>query len=161
VPDDRIKPDRRRQSQTERDIAGIAARRDRERQQAARGVPVLVSEFDDLTGKYDGEDLALARAKRPTDARVARLEKKQDEDRLDLKGLAGIVGDLREDMAGMRGELKVLPELLELIKGKNAAEHETKRHGMTLRSKVVLAVIGALSTGGGIGALISAVARGS
>jgi hypothetical protein len=164
VPDDRIKPDRRRQSQTERDVTGFAARKDRLRS-AVQGVPVLVPDFDDLTGKYEGKDLALARAKRPTEERIGRLEKKQDEDRADLKSLVAVVTNMRVDFAGVRGELKVLPELVELIKNKNASEHElirnknaseheTKRHGMTTRSKVIIAIASAVGTG--IAALIAA-----
>ncbi len=139
MPDDRT---RRHQSQTDRDITGMAARRERQ-----RGVPEFISDVDDLTGTYDGEELARARAKRPTDERIARVEKKQDEDRADHKALAVVVTDMQIDVAGMRGELKVLPELVALIKGQHATEHETKRQGMAGRTKVIIAVLGVITTG--------------
>lgn len=109
------------------------------RRSPALGVPAFPA--DEITGQYDGDDLAKARAQRPTDARIARVEKKQDEDRADHKALALIVTDIQIDVAGMRGELKVLPELVALIKGQHATEHETKRQGMTNRTKVILAVL--------------------
>src|SRR5678815_5540206 len=68
-----------------------------------RGVPVLrpatergavkhrdYSEWDeDITGKYEGQELEQARAKRPTDERIKRLEVKHDKldekvDRIEL-----------------------------------------------------------------------------
>jgi hypothetical protein len=141
----------RLQSQTERDMAGIAARRERERQRiAALGVPVPVSEFGDITGQYEGADLARARARRPTDARIERLEKKHDE-------LALAVVGLGKGMANIEGKLDVLPRLLSLIESKSADEQKTKRHGMTTRSKVFIAIVGVLGTGS-LGALISAAA---
>lgn len=106
------------------------------------GVPAT-SWDDDITGQYQGEDLAQARARRPTVQRLARLEAKQDEDRGNLHELA--VG-----LAGIRGELKVLPELVELIKSKSNNEHQTRRLSMTTRARVIIAVVGALGTGLGV-----------
>ncbi len=141
MSDSRDKP--RHQSQTERDLEGIAARRERARSPALpMGVPAFVCE--ELTGNYEGEELARARALRNPSDRFERLEKKQDEDRNEFKSLSGIVGDLREDVAGMRGELKVLPEILALIKSKDSNEHATTRHRMTSREKVLAATIGAI-----------------
>jgi hypothetical protein len=143
VSDDR-KP--RHQSQTERDIAGMAARR--ERQAAPRGVPEFVAE--ELTGNYEGEELARMRARRPTPHRLALLETKHDD-------LAGTVGEMRVDVARIDGKLDVLPELLSILRGKSVAqqaahvtEHETKRLGMANRTKVVLAVVALLGTALGI-----------
>jgi hypothetical protein len=142
----------RQQSQTDRDMAGIAARRERERQRiAALGVPVPVPEFGDITGQYEGVDLARARAKRPTEDRLGRLETKHDD-------LAKVVGALEKGVANIDGKLDVLPQLLELLKGRHTDEHTTKRHGMTTRAKVVGTIAGALVTL--IGAYIAASAAG-
>jgi hypothetical protein len=45
-------------------------------QTPAKGVPVEVEE--EVTGKHDGDELAMLRAKRPTHDRIARLEVKGD-----------------------------------------------------------------------------------
>jgi uncharacterized coiled-coil protein SlyX len=139
---------RRQQSQTERDLAGIAARRERNRASPARGVPEFTT--DELTGNYQGEDLARMRARRPTPNRLERLEKKQDEDRAEIKTLTTTVSDLRVDVANIDGKLDVLPELLQLIRGKSADDNKTTRHIMTTRAKVILAVVGLVGTALGI-----------
>jgi hypothetical protein len=141
VADPRDKP--RHQSQTERDIESYAAHRERVRSRPL-GVPVAVPSFEDITNQYQGEDLERARAKRPTDKRIAHLEKKHDD-------LARVVGGLEKGVANIDGKLDVLPQLLELLKGKNADEHATKRHRMTSHEKVLAAAIAA------IGAVITAL----
>lgn len=140
-------PPKRLQSQTERDVAGYAALKERRRSPPA-GVPV---EFpDEITGNYEGQDLARMRARRPTDKRLELVETKHDV-------LAKDVGELRVQAARIEGKLDVLPRLLELVEGKQTAanlahanEHETKRHGMAHRTKVVLGILGVITTGLGI-----------
>lgn len=85
---------RRHQSQTERDVSGMAARRAR-----TEGVPAIVD--DDVTGRYHGEELDRRRAARPTEARLSRLEQKQDL-------LAADVSDLRQGVGEANGQLRVL-----------------------------------------------------
>ena len=53
-------------------------------------------EEDEVTGRYEGEELKAARARRSTDRRAARLEEKHDE-------LASVVSDVRVEV----GQLKV------------------------------------------------------
>ncbi len=144
MTDEPVKP-RRHQSQTERDFAGIAARRDRARA-LPHGVPLPVFEEDDLTGQYEGEDLERARARRPTHKRIGHIEKKQD-------GLVKVVGDLRADVSHINGKLDILPQLLKLLEGRNTTEHETQRHGMTTRAKVITTIVGAVAAA--LGALIA------
>ena len=152
MSDDRLK---RQQSQTERDIEGWEARKQRERARSnPLGIPAVTC--DEVTGNYEGEELARARARRPTPERLARLEEKHDD-------LAETVNELRVGVAKIDGKLDTLPELLSLLKGKQAAqvaanadEHETKRQGMANRTKIVLGVLGLLSSGG-IGAIIAAL----
>jgi hypothetical protein len=128
--------------------------RERRRSPAA-GIPAPV--FDDVTGRYEGEELARMRAKRETPERISRLEKKQD-DRAEMKALAAVVTDARLEVAGMRGELEVLPRLVSLIEGQFAAHHETKRLGMTTRTKIVLAIVGVISAAIGV---LGTIARGA
>lgn len=64
-------PPKRLQTQTERDEASWAARKERE------ATPEPVDE--DVTGQYSGEALRVMRSRRPTDRRLGRLEEKHDE----------------------------------------------------------------------------------
>jgi predicted transcriptional regulator len=137
-------PPKRLQSQSERDIAGLAARRVRERIGA---VPEFVAE--EVTGQYQGEELAQMRARRPTDQRIARVEEKFD-------ALESTVSDMRVEVGKIDGKLDVLPRLLSLLEGKNTNEHETKRQGMASRTKVIVTVVGAVGTA--IGAVVAALA---
>lgn len=146
-------PPKRLQSQTERDMAGLAARRDRHRS-APGGIPEV--HVDEVTGNYEGEELARMRSRRPTPERLRILEAKHD-------SLSGSVNAIRVDVAEMRGEMKALPKMLELLEGKQAAavtantnEHETKRLGMANRTKIILGVLSLLGSGG-IGAIIAAL----
>lgn len=142
-------PPKRLQSQTERDIAGMAARRERHRS-SPLGVPEFHSE--DVTGQYEGEDLAQARARRPTPERLERLEKGRDADRADHKELVKKVDAIHGDVAEIRGEMKHIPRMLELLEGKE----QTKRLGMANRTKIILGVLSLLGSGG-IGAIIAAL----
>jgi septal ring factor EnvC (AmiA/AmiB activator) len=140
----------RAQSQNDRDVEGFAARRERD--------AASVTEFlqDDVTGKYEGEELKAQREVRPVTDRIQRLEKKHDDLRADLKDvradfksdlsdvrsdvktLSGHVGDLRSDVSGAVGKLDgqqgLLTELLSIVK--NTAEHASDRDHITFTAKV-------------------------
>ena len=63
---------RRHQTSTERDMAGLAARKERD-----AAVPEFVCE--DITGSYTGDELVNARrTRRSTEQRVEHLENKYD-----------------------------------------------------------------------------------
>jgi hypothetical protein len=150
------------QSQDERDMAGLEARKERER----GGV---VKEFanEEITGRYEGDELDERRASRPPDERFGRLETKHDElkrdvekrhtelkrdvkdvrdelkddvkdVRSDVKKLAGDVGGLRTDVSGAVGKLdgqkEALTELIGLVK--KSAEHSAERDHITFTTKV-------------------------
>lgn len=68
---------RRMQSQTERDAEGLAAKRERESSSHESAVP---DPFDaeEITGRLAGDELAEARAQRPSNDRIGRLEEKHD-----------------------------------------------------------------------------------
>jgi uncharacterized protein (UPF0335 family) len=141
----------RAQSQNDRDAEGFAARRERE-------MSSVVGEFlqDDVTGKYEGEELKAQREVRPVTDRVQRLEKKHDDLRADLKDvrvdfksdlkdvrtdvkeLSDHVSNLRADVSGAVGKLDgqqgVLSELLSIVK--NTAEHANERDHITFTAKV-------------------------
>jgi hypothetical protein len=67
----------RHQTQTERDLAGMAAKKEREREDSS---PEYVEEDDDYTGKFstDPEKLSRLRSNRPTPERISKLERKND-----------------------------------------------------------------------------------
>ncbi len=128
------------QSQDERDAEGFAARRERE---------VAVKEFasEEITGRYEGEELEERRAQRPHVERIGRLEKKHDElkqdvekthddlkrdvaeVRSDVKTVSGQVSDLRAGVSGAVGKLdgqeKILGEMLSIVKMSAEREHVT------------------------------------
>jgi gas vesicle protein len=130
----------RTQSQDERDMAGFEARKERD-----RGGVVKEFASDEITERYEGEELDERRATRPPDERFSHLETKHDElkrdvekrhdelkrsvkdvrdelkddvkdVRADVKKLTGEVGGLRTDVGGAVGKLDGQKEALtELI----------------------------------------------
>lgn len=102
-------------------------------------------EFDaeEITDQYEGEDLELHRALRPTDARIGRLEKKADAFKLDqeimkrdvagmrsdIKGLSKEVSDTRVTVAQAVGKIdgqeSVLRETLSILKTREERDHVT------------------------------------
>lgn len=111
---------RRHQTQTERDTEGYAARKEREsKERESAGVPAPFDR-EEITGKYTGEDLAERRAQRPTLERISILERKSDEH---AKAMAEVIG-----------ELKLLPELLALLRSFATAAQE--REGVHFAAQV-------------------------
>jgi hypothetical protein len=131
------------QSQDERDIAGLAAKRGRE----AMSLPEFVNE--EITGRYEGEELERRRAARPPDEALRHLESKHDdlkrdvekkhdhltkevgETRHDVKALSDKMGDVREEVAGAVGKLDgqamVLTEVLSIVKKTAESKVEVDR----------------------------------
>ena len=119
------------QSQDERDVEGFAARKERDG-------AVKEPAGEEVTGRYEGEELIERRAQRPPDERFGRLEEKHDElkkdvekkhdelkkdvsdVRTDVKGLSGQVSDMRSAVSGAVGKLdgqeKLLTETLSIVK---------------------------------------------
>jgi hypothetical protein len=119
------------QSQDERDIEGLAARRGRES---------VVKEFasEEITGRYEGEELNRRRALRDPDDALRHLESKHDdlkrvveknhdqtqkditELRGDVKGVVTQMGDIRADVSRgvgkIEGQENVLTEVLSIVK---------------------------------------------
>jgi hypothetical protein len=95
-------------------------------------VPVAIEE-EEVTGKHDGDELAMLRAKRPTHDRIARLEVKSD--------------DAAKSNARVEGKLDAV---LVLLTGKATEDGKTNRIRITSNGKVTIAIaiaaIGAIVT---------------
>jgi hypothetical protein len=136
------------QSQDDRDAEGLAARRERDAS--------TVKEFaaEEITGRLEGEELIERRSARPALERIGRLERKQDELKLDVekkhdelkldvsevrsdvKTVSGQVSNLRADVAGAVGKLdgqekllssqeRLITETLSIVKKSAEREHVT------------------------------------
>jgi hypothetical protein len=149
TPPPGMKKPTRMQSQDDRDAEGLAARRERE---------AAVKEFsnDEITGRYEGEELDEKRDERDDKDRIVRLEKKHDslkkdvqkkheelkgdvkELRGDVKQLSGEFSDLRSEVAGAVGKLDgqsgVLSEMLGIVK--KTAEQTVERDHVSFTAKV-------------------------
>lgn len=155
MPDDpKRRPGQRHQTATERDLEGMAARRDREREREAaarEGVPHIVT--DDVTGQYTGDELKEHRAKRPTDQRVAHLEIKHDT-------LAATVVRIEVAQGLMTGKVDTILDFAakadaerEARAQRDAVEREAKRLHIVPIIKAIgiaLAVIAAAVVGHGV-----------
>jgi hypothetical protein len=137
------------QSQDERDAEGFAARKERDGS---------VKEFasEELTDRFEGEELKDRRALRPPDERFSRLEDKHDElkkdvekkhdelkkdvsdVRSDVKALSGQVSDTRSAVSGAVGQLagqeKLLTETLAIVK--KTHDREADREHVTFTATV-------------------------
>lgn len=145
------------QSQDERDSRGFVVRRERD------GVVKDVADEDEITGRYEGEELEERRAMRPPDERFSRLENKHDElkrdverrhdelkrdvkdvreelkgdvkdVRKDVKELSGHVGDLRKDVGGAVGKLEGQEKVLGEMLG--LVKKSAEREHVTFTAKV-------------------------
>jgi len=137
------------QSQDERDAEGFAARKERDG-------AVNESAGEEVTGRYEGEELGARRAQRPPDERFGRLEQKHDElkkdvekkhdelkkdvsdVRSDVKVLSGHVSDIRSDVSGavgtLNGQEKLLIETLSIVK--KTHDREADREHVTFTATV-------------------------
>ena len=137
------------QSQDERDAKGFAARKERDG-------AVKESAGEEITGRYEGEELSERRAQRPPDERFGRLEEKHDElkhavekkhdelkqdvsdVRSDVKVLSGHVSNMRSDVSGAVGKLdgqeKLLTEMLSIVK--KTTDHAADRAHVTFTAEV-------------------------
>lgn len=90
-----------------------------------------------VTGVHTGKQLADRRALRPTDVRFAHIEERLDETARTANATAVAV-------AGMAGELKVLPELVDMIK--QSADRANQREHVTFTAQVDVDKAGRLAT---------------
>lgn len=150
----------RMQRQDERDAEGFAARKERERE---RDGTVKELAGEEITGRYEGEELEERRRLRPPDERFSRLESKHDDlkrdvdkkhddlkgdikevrdelkgdvkdVRTDVKDLSGHVGDLRKDVGGVGGKLEGQEKVLTEMLG--IVKKSAERDHVTFTAKV-------------------------
>ena len=95
---------------------------------------------EDVTGQYQGEELARFRARRPTDERIGRLEAKHDK-------LVETVGAVDKTVANMAGKLETF---LETIAADRREQHQTERMRIGSRAKVIIAIVGAIGKAIGV-----------
>jgi uncharacterized coiled-coil protein SlyX len=132
----------RMQSQTERDMSGLAAKRERE------AAPFEVE--PEITGNYTGPELAEMRATRRPETRMALLEEKQDRDREAHHELVSVVSDLRVDVAKMSVKLDALPQLVAMLTADKADALDARKHGRERVTKI----IGGLFSAGVLAAIV-------
>lgn len=120
------RPGKRFQSQTDRDLDGLAAKRDRNE----RSAPVPQG-FEDDSGNYTGDDLAAIRARRPTPQRIGHLEERVD-------GVVNAFGEFRAEHARDLGEVtSAVGTLTGEVRGlKTVIEASTRREHYTFKSQV-------------------------
>ncbi len=107
------------------------------RAQTLQGTPVEAS--DEITGQHeagliDAMELARLRGRRPTRERVDRLDVKFDQ--LDDKQdqLIANVGSLAISISELKGEMKVIPKLVEILE--KTHEQAAQRQTLTLTAQL-------------------------
>jgi hypothetical protein len=115
-------------------------------------IPQFVSE--DITSQYQGEDLRRARARRPTPERIAHLEDKHDQ-------LSSIVGEMRVDLAEIRGDIKVqnaslatISKTLDRMAGREDLEHADDVAARKSKREAIIKVALYVITGGLLGKIL-------
>jgi hypothetical protein len=120
---------RRAQSQTDRDLAGIAARREREA--LARATPEFVPADEDLTGNYKGEALRQLRSQRDPEERIGHLEERVD-------GVIATIAEWRAEVSKANGDVTgALGVLTGEVRGlRTVVETSAKREHITFKAQV-------------------------
>jgi hypothetical protein len=156
--DDSLGKLRRLQTQTERDFDGLAAKATRD----AIRPNQPESWNEDITGNYEGEELARMRAtKRSPDERFELLDRHRDETKVELQGIKLDVSNLRGDISTLKGtvgeikgQMEVWPRIhdqldtllkrdhvkleakIDIERQKTAAEIEERRADRAARRKL-------------------------
>src|SRR5690606_34929288 len=116
---------------------------------------------DEVTGRYEGEELARMRARRPTDRRIAHIEKRLDEAVLDGKTTAKEVTEIRVSVGKVESAVSGLGEkldtALDFIKLSQGEAHKTERARIGSRAKVI---VGICTTIGAIAGVIATLVAG-
>ncbi len=112
----------------EKGVVRQSAARDVRRADTHPGRTAVSVDFEeDLTGKYDGDELRELRAKRPTDKRLEKLESFKDE-------VIERMGKVEVAVADMGGQMKILPSLVETMQ--NATIAMQQREHVTFSAQV-------------------------
>lgn len=110
------KPPKRHETATQRDLKGQKARIERREHDQRREATQTGHTYaapsepfeDDVTGKYEGEELERMRARRPTPERLLHIERKQDVFSTRMTAIEISVADIA-------GQMKILPDLVETL----------------------------------------------
>ena len=135
---------RRFQSQTERDATGFAARQERD------ATPIAIDD-DDVTGRYEGEELDEMRERRPPLDRIGHLEKKHD-------ALSVQVTETRVTLGELKGSIGTLLKFGAAAEEERAARHKREADEQEKRRKFLPILIGTLGTA--IAAVVAAAIHG-
>lgn len=127
------------QSQTERDMQGLAARRERE------AAPVESADDADSMA-HDIEERRAIRAQRPTDKRLDKLEEFKDAALEKLGEIELTVADIRGDQKAAAVSLKHIESALER---RNQDDDDARKH----KRQRITAVIGGVFSAGVLGAI--------
>lgn len=143
--------------------AGTFGDRNEDRSHRPAAVPEQVDD-EDYTGRYEGEELREARAKRPTDKRLAKLETDRDDIRKDVNSIKVDVGkigsavDTLLKIGTAEAEARQARERAEALKLEADRTHELALQKLrgTNWTKIIKAVGAALAIAGAaiLGAIV-------
>jgi hypothetical protein len=88
---------------------------------------------DEVTGRYEGDELRAARKKRPTDERLERLEAKAD----DMVALKASVGVLNAKIDGVSGQISLLAGSVQQLAARDAVDYAARVQLDTARKVTV------------------------
>jgi hypothetical protein len=108
------------------------------------GVPEFVDE--DATGKYEGEELARIRARRPITGRISKVEIRVDDIDNTLIATIKSLAETREAVARIDGKMDALLDLGAKAEQERQARHTADLAAAESRRKFIIALIGALGT---------------
>jgi|ERR1043165_2466728 uncharacterized coiled-coil protein SlyX len=117
------------------------------------GVPAFVEE--ECTGKYEGEELARIRARRPTPERISKVEVRIDDIDSTLVQTVKSLAETRETVARIDGKMDALLDLGAKAEQERQARHAADIAAAESRRKFVIALIGALGTA--VAAIVTAL----
>ena len=116
----------RLQTQTERDLSGLAARKE-------RSVPEPLDE--DVTGKYEGVQREEMRERRPTPLRIKLLEKKSDDLQAGLGRVEAQNAVLNAKMDGFSGQISLLVGSVQQLAAREQVAYAARVEVDTARQK--------------------------
>ena len=79
---------------------------------------------EEVTGRYEGEELADRRADRHPEDRFRHIEKNQDQTRAEITKMSERIGKVEVAVADVGGQMKVIPRLVDAMeKATEALQH--------------------------------------
>lgn len=155
----------------ERTPQQLSQERDRQTPKHGRAIPEPT--FEDITGRYEGDERREMRSRRRTEDRLERLEEKHDSldekvDRIDIAvaGIAGqmkilpdLIGSLKDELAARReDDHVVLKQTLEVGAHEAKSRIDTQQVAVTSKWKMAVRIVSGLFSAGVLGAAIALAA---